>query len=72
MMMSIDAFAPSFIVRIYRHEKGNPGALTGIVEKAGSEEKWPFRSYDELWNLLNAHGRPASSKKWGRKEKETR
>ena len=27
--------------------------MAGVVEEVGSEEKWAFRSRDELWRILN-------------------
>lgn len=44
----------NYIVRIYRHEKGKPQRLMGIVEQVGEEGKRAFTQYDELWEILNA------------------
>jgi hypothetical protein len=44
----------SYVVRIYRSEKGNPHLLVGVVEEVGVEGKKAFRTYDELWEILNS------------------
>ena len=41
----------SYIVRIYRREKGG---FLGVVEESGAKLKRAFTSYDELWEILNA------------------
>jgi hypothetical protein len=43
----------SYIVRVYRSEKGNPRLLVGVVEEVGVEGKRAFQTYDELWDILN-------------------
>jgi hypothetical protein len=53
----------SYIVRIYqRDEKGDSRTIAGVVEEAGSEKKKSFRSYDELWEILNSSNRKEKEK----------
>jgi len=43
----------SYILRIYRREKGIPHRIIGIIEESGVEEKQAFTCLDELWRILN-------------------
>lgn len=43
----------SYIVRIYRREKGHPRLLVGVVEKVGVQGKQAFTTFDELWAVLS-------------------
>jgi len=43
----------SYIIRIYRCGKGNPGTLVGVVEKVGVEGHQAFTGLHELWEILN-------------------
>jgi hypothetical protein len=44
----------SYIVRIYRYEKDNPGMLVGLVEEVGIDRQRGFTSIEELWRILNS------------------
>lgn len=46
-----------YIIRIYQRDKGDPDALVGTVEAAGSSERQAFREPDELWSILSGSGR---------------
>lgn len=52
----------SYIIRIYRHEKDNPRAFVGTVEKVGEPDKTAFTNYDELWKRLNFEGREENAR----------
>ncbi len=56
----------SYIVRVYRSEKGNPRKFVGTVETAGIEEKKAFSTIDELWKIL------ISGKKQARQKQSSR
>jgi hypothetical protein len=43
----------SYIVRIYRAEKGNPRKFVGTVEEPHSAGKMAFTDLHELWEILN-------------------
>jgi hypothetical protein len=43
----------SYIVRVYRHEKDNPGIFVGTVEKIDGRGKAAFTNIEELWELVN-------------------
>jgi hypothetical protein len=43
----------SYIIRICRREHDNTGLLVGVVEDPEAEEKKAFRTFDELWGILN-------------------
>ncbi len=45
----------TYIIHIYRFEKGNPRQLVGTVEsvEANKREKSAFTNLDELWEILN-------------------
>ncbi len=45
----------SYIVRIYRSEKGRSRELLGTVERPGEDVKLAFTSFDELKNILSTH-----------------
>jgi hypothetical protein len=42
----------TYIVRVYRLEKGNPLRLAGVVEEVGIKGRKGFTNYDELWDIL--------------------
>lgn len=44
----------SYIVRIYRGERGNPHGLVGTVEEVGMEGKRAFTNFEELWDIFNS------------------
>ncbi len=44
----------SYIIRVYRRDLKDPNVLTGIIEIVSRQEKQPFRSYDELWQIMAA------------------
>jgi len=44
----------SYIVRIYRGERGNPQSLVGIVEEVGMDGKMAFTNFEELWDIFNS------------------
>ena len=52
----------SFIVRIYKRSKENPGGLVGITEIVKTQEKKVFKSFDELLSILSLR-EPESGKK---------
>lgn len=43
----------TYIVRIYRTDREEPGLAIGVVEHVGSEGKRGFTSTEELMQLLN-------------------
>ncbi len=43
----------SYIVRIYRSEKGRSRELLGTVERPGEDVKLAFTSFDELKDILS-------------------
>ncbi len=43
----------SYIVRIYRDEKGRSGEFLGTVERPGENIKLAFTSFDELKDILD-------------------
>ena len=45
-------FMKTYIVRVYRLEKGNPLRLAGVVEEVGIKGRKGFTNYDELWDIL--------------------
>ncbi len=45
----------SYIVRIYRSEKGRSRELLGTVERPGQDVKLAFTSFDELKDILSTH-----------------
>ncbi len=45
----------SYIVRIYRGEKGRSRELLGTVERPGEDVKLAFTSFDELKDILSTH-----------------
>lgn len=47
----------NYIVRICRHQQGNPGLLVGVVEDPEREERKSFGTFDELWKILNSDKR---------------
>jgi hypothetical protein len=42
----------TYIVRVYRLEKGEPLRLAGVVEEVGIKGRKGFTNYDELWDIL--------------------
>jgi len=42
----------SYLVRIYRRDKNNPGEITGTVEKIGTEKSHGFKSLAELGRII--------------------
>jgi hypothetical protein len=42
----------TYIVRVYRLEKGKPLRLAGVVEEVGIIGRKGFTNYEELWNIL--------------------
>ena len=44
----------SYIVRIYRGERGDPQSLVGIVEEVGMEGKTAFTNFEELCDIFNS------------------
>jgi len=40
------------IVRVYRSGKGPPPWLVGVVEEIAGEERYRFKSAEELWAVL--------------------
>jgi hypothetical protein len=47
----------SYIIRLYRNEKGGSRQLLGTVERPGEDVKLAFTSFDELRNILILPGR---------------
>lgn len=64
----------SYIVRIYRADKGSPRNLVGIVEEVGFEERKAFTNLDELWTILNSirKGHGTEKQRTGRSKWERR
>jgi hypothetical protein len=50
-----------YLIRIHRREKNNPRILVGVVEEVGVEGNKAFRSFDELWSILNS-SKPGTAK----------
>lgn len=52
----------TYIIRVYRFQKGNPRQLVGIVEAVEDERrgKRAFTGLDDLWDILSAR-RPEGS-----------
>jgi hypothetical protein len=46
------AYMKTYIVRVYRLEKGKPLRLAGVVEEVGIKGRKGFTNYDELWDIL--------------------
>ncbi len=44
----------SYVIRIYRREKGDPRVLVGVVEPVGIKPKQAFNTIDDLWEILNS------------------
>ncbi|MCW5621602.1 MAG: hypothetical protein KIS79_10890 [Burkholderiales bacterium] len=42
----------TYIVQVYR--RGSQGELHGLVERVGGEERYPFASMEELWDVFRA------------------
>jgi hypothetical protein len=42
----------SYIVRIYRSERGRMPSLAGVVEEVGRKSRKAFTSFDELRGIL--------------------
>lgn len=42
----------SYLVRIYRRDENNPEAITGTVEKIGTEKSHRFKSLEELGGII--------------------
>jgi len=42
----------SFIVRVYRRSRANPGEIAGLVETVGADEKRAFQSFAGLITAL--------------------
>jgi hypothetical protein len=42
----------SFIIRVYRRSRSNPGEVAGLVETVGTEEKKTFQTFSGLINAL--------------------
>ncbi len=49
----------SYIVRIYRKEKGKPHGIVGLVQDVDSQVERPFRNVEELARILLARRRGA-------------
>ncbi len=60
----------SYIVRIYRDEKGSSREFLGTVERPGEGVKLAFSSFDELKDILNTHaGKDAFAETWERQKR---
>lgn len=54
----------SYIVRIYRDEKGRSGEFLGTIERPGEYIKLAFTRFDELKDILDPHsGKDAFAKR---------
>lgn len=47
-----NVFMKTYIVRVYRLEKGKPLRLAGVVEEVGIKGRKGFTNYVELWDIL--------------------
>ena len=45
-------FMKTYIVRVYRLEKGKPLRLAGVIEEVGIKGRKGFTNYDELWDII--------------------
>ena len=59
----------SYVVRIYRSEKGRSRELLGTVERPGQDVKLAFTSFDELKDILSTHGGKNAFTETGRRQK---
>ncbi len=57
----------TYIVRVYRQEKGKRLRLAGVVEEVGIKGRKGFTNYDELWDILRF---PACSRHSRRREEK--
>lgn len=64
----------SYVVRVYRLEKGNRRAIVGTVEDVGVKGKKAFSDIDELWDILISpkNGKGLSKKADGKTETDRR
>jgi hypothetical protein len=42
----------SYLIRIYRREKGNPENIVGIIEEIGAKEKHSFKNLSGLGQII--------------------
>ncbi|MDX2440721.1 MAG: hypothetical protein QNK40_09240 [Desulfobacterales bacterium] len=42
----------SYLIRIYRREKGKPENIVGIIEEIGAKEKHSFKNLSELGKII--------------------
>jgi hypothetical protein len=62
----------SYIVRIYRDEKGRAGELLGTIERPRENIKLAFTSFDELKEILSTHAGKdarAETREWQKRRK---
>ncbi len=56
----------NYILRIYRRDGNDPLKVVGLVEMISDGEKKPFKSFQELCEILksveNGSGKPSSSR----------
>jgi hypothetical protein len=46
----------SYVLRIYRHDPSNRRSIVGVIEAVETGWQKPFRSFDELADILAAWG----------------
>ena len=57
----------SYLIRIYRREKGKPENIVGIIEEIGTKEKHSFKNLSELGKVIC----PADKKSPGKKQTQS-
>jgi len=53
----------SYLIRVYRREKGNPESIVGIIEEIGAKEKHSFKNLSELGKIICPAGKKGPGKK---------
>lgn len=56
----------TFIVRIYRYEKGDPRGLVGVVEEVGRGNRKAFTTFDGLQEIVGAILQTIAGRRKGR------
>lgn len=52
----------SYVVRIYRRDRGKPQNFVGLVEIVASQEERPFANFEELQSILSKVGKGSGAK----------
>lgn len=52
----------TFVLRLYRSSPEGHGPVAGMVERVGSGVRQPFRSMEDLWEIINQAAGPGGSR----------